>query len=120
MGIAELLCWQWEGYSRYHQSRINLVLHIFFVPVFLLGNLAVFAALIERSWPLALFGLTATVVSIALQGRGHRQEIVPPEPFTSPLNAVSRIFLEQWITFPRFVLSGGWSKAMRLSHEEQS
>jgi hypothetical protein len=38
---------------------------------------------------------------------------VPPEPFTGPLNAVARIFLEQWITFPLFVLSGSWWKAVR-------
>jgi len=25
----------------------------------------------------------------------------------------ARIFLEQWITFPRFVLSGGWYHAWR-------
>jgi len=37
------------------------------------------------------------------------------EPFTGPLNAMSRIFLEQWVTFPRFVLSGGWSHAMRAA-----
>lgn len=117
MRVAELLRWQWDGYSRYHRSRINLVLHIFFVPAFLLGNIAVVVALVDGSWLLGLFGLAATVASIALQGRGHRLEIAPPEPFTSPLNAVSRIFLEQWITFPRFVLSGGWAKAMRLSRD---
>jgi hypothetical protein len=52
-------------------------------------------------------------LSVALQGRGHRQEPVPPAPFTGPLNAVSRIFLEQWVTFPRFLFSGGWFRALR-------
>ena len=36
-------------------------------------------------------------------------------PFTSPANAVARIFCEQWITFPRFVLSGGWYRALRTA-----
>jgi uncharacterized protein len=31
----------------------------------------------------------------------------------SPIDAVTRIFLEQWITFPRFVLSGAWIRALR-------
>jgi hypothetical protein len=53
------------------------------------------------------------IVSVALQGRGHRQEPMPPEPFTSMGNAISRIFLEQWVTFPRFVLSGAWMRAWR-------
>ena len=53
------------------------------------------------------------VLSLALQGRGHRWEPVPPEPFTGPMNAVARLLCEQWITFPRFVLSGGWRDALR-------
>lgn len=113
MSVAALLRWQWEGYARYHQSRSNLVLHIFVVPVFLAGNIAMVGAILEGAWIMGLLGLTATVIAIALQGRGHRQERIPPEPFTSPFNAISRIFLEQWITFPRFVMSGGWAKAWR-------
>ncbi len=37
-----------------------------------------------------------------LEVRGHRQE-QQSEPFTGPINAISRIFLEQWIAFH------GWS-----------
>ena len=51
---------------------------------------------------------------MALQGRGHRGEAVPGAVF-EPRNALSRIFLEQWITFPRFVLTGGWWRALRAA-----
>ena len=111
--MAELLRWQWQRYSRNHQSRANLLLHIVLVPVFLLGNVALLIALGQRSWLAALVAAAAMAVSVALQGRGHRQEAVPPEPFTSPLNAVARIVCEQWVTFPRFVFSGGWLRALR-------
>ena len=113
MTVTQLLRWQWDGYSRYHQSRTNLMLHIFLVPVFLAGTIALVVAAFMGSWIIGLAGAAAMFLSIALQGRGHRQETVPPEPFTSPVNAIARIFLEQWITFPRFVLSGGWLKAIR-------
>ena len=113
MNVSELLRWQWEGYPRYHGSRFNLLLHIVVVPLFLLGNVVLVVALAEGSWLVALAGASAMLISVALQGRGHRVEAVPPEPFTNPLNAISRIFLEQWITFPRFVLSGNWVKALR-------
>jgi hypothetical protein len=63
----------------------------------------------------ALGGLAAMIVSVILQGRGHKIEVNPPEPFTGPKNAVSRIFLEQWVTFPRFVLSGGWRRALNAT-----
>ena len=115
MSIRQLLRWQWEGYPRYHQSRANLLLHILMVPLFLMANIALVVALVERSWWSALAALLVIFLSVALQGRGHRQEPVPPEPFTSPLNAVSRILLEQWVTFPRFVLSGGWSRALHAA-----
>jgi hypothetical protein len=85
------------------------------VPVFVLGNVALLVALAQRSWLAVLVALVAMVVSVALQGRGHRQEVTPPEPFTSPVNAVARIFCEQWVTFPRFVLSGGWYRALRTA-----
>jgi len=113
LGVAELLRWQWEGYPRYHRTRFNLLLHIVVVPLFLAGNIALVVAAVQAAWLAAAGGAAAMVVSVGLQGRGHRQEPTPPEPFTGPVNAVSRIFLEQWVTFPRFVLSGGWRRTLR-------
>ena len=112
MTPAELLAWQWSGYPRYHQSRTNLLLHIVAVPTVLFGNVALVAGLVRWSPMLVVAGLVATVLGVAVQGRGHRLETVPAEPFTGPANAVSRLFLEQWVTFPRFVLSGGWARAL--------
>lgn len=113
MNAHELLRRQWDGYPRYHRSRHNLWLHIVAVPLFLAGNVALVAGLVMASWAAAIGGLAAMVVSVAMQGRGHKAEANPPEPFTGPANALSRIFLEQWVTFPRFVLSGGWARALR-------
>lgn len=113
MNTSSLLRAQWEGYARHHQSRPNLLLHIVFVPLFLVGNVAFLVALIERRWLLALVAAALTGLALAAQGRGHREELVPPEPFTSPFNALSRILLEQWVTFPRFLLSGAWMRALR-------
>lgn len=113
MNPSQLLRWQWEGYSHYHQSKANLLLHIVVVPLFLVGNVALVAAIFQRSWLEAAAGIIAMVISVALQGRGHGVEPNPPVPFSSPANAISRIFLEQWVTFPWFVLSGGWVRALR-------
>ena len=115
MSVGQLLRWQWEGYPRYHRSRINLLLHIALVPLFLIGNVALVVALVKQSLTLGIVGIIGMFVSVSLQGRGHRIEPIPPEPFTGPLNALSRIFFEQWVTFPRFVLSGGWLRALRTA-----
>ena len=112
MTMKQLLAWQWEGYARYHQSRANLLLHIVLVPLFLSGNVLSLVGMVRLDWKKALVGVVCTVASIALQGRGHKGEGVPPVPFTSRGNAIARIFLEQWITFPRFVFSGGWRRAL--------
>ena len=117
MGISELLRWQWDGYARYHQSRANLFIHIVAVPLFLIGTIALVAALLQLSFLLLAVALACIVLAVALQGRGHRLEAVPPEPFTGPLNFVSRLFFEQWVTFQRFVISGGWGAAMRRLRE---
>jgi hypothetical protein len=106
-----------EAYARYHQTRSNLLLHIVFVPFFLASNIVCLIALAERRWLTALTAAFLMGLSLAIQGRGHGKEPVPPEPFTGPLNAVSRLMLEQWVTFPRlfprFVLSGAWRRAVR-------
>jgi len=115
MKTSDLLRWQWEGYARYHRSRINLILHLVLVPFFLLSNLALVRALLARSFFFVLLALGGMLLSMALQGRLHRSEPVPPEPFAGPGDAFARIFAEQWITFPRFVLSGGWLRALRES-----
>jgi len=110
MSPAELLQWQWEGYARYHQHRTNLLLHICAVPLFMAGSVLAVLALVRLSAILLLVAIAGIALSIVVQGRGHALETVPPEPFTGPVNFVARLLLEQWVTFPRFVLSGGWSQ----------
>lgn len=117
MSIRRLLQWQWEGYSKYHQSRANLLIHIFAVPLFLVGTIGLVAAIARPSLLLLVGAIGCVAVAVALQGRGHRLEAVPPEPFSGPLNFLSRLFFEQWVTFPRFVLSGGWNAALRKARE---
>jgi hypothetical protein len=113
MSPVELLQWQWSGYQRVHTTRGNLLLHIVAVPLFLSGNLLLIAGAISALMPYSGIGAAAMLVAMAAQGRGHKLEPLPPEPFTGIGNALSRIFLEQWVTFPRFVLSGAWVKAFR-------
>jgi hypothetical protein len=106
-----LLAWQWGLYPEGHQDRRNLLLHIFSVPIFMLGCLALVGALVQP-W-LAVGGAVAMLTALVLEGRGHRLETVRPLPFESAFDFVSRFFVEQWITFPRYVASGGFALAWR-------
>lgn len=110
MSPAQLLRWQWNGYRQTHCSRANLVIHIVTVPVFLLGTMAVAYAIVTLAGWWGMGGVLAMAAAMALQGVGHRLEQNAPAPFTGFGNAVSRILLEQWVTFPRYLLSGSWRR----------
>ncbi|MDN5863724.1 MAG: terminase [Gammaproteobacteria bacterium] len=113
MNLREVLQTQLNGYSEYHQSKANLILHVLLVPLFLAGNIALVVALLGQAWIIAAAGAFTMLLSLALQGRGHKSEPNPTDPFTGPGNALTRLFFEQWLTFPRFVVTGGWFRALR-------
>lgn len=117
----DLLGWQWSHYPAGHTTRATLLVHLFAVPLFWFGALALPLAPLAGTWSAAATsagtGLVAMLVALALQGRAHRREPRAPEPFLGPLDVVSRLLVEQWITFPRFVLSGGFSRAWRAAGE---
>jgi hypothetical protein len=108
-----LLAWQWSNYPAGHRNGLNLALHALTVPLFLVGTLAVLAAAPLATWELAPAGLLGMLVALAAQRRGHRSEALPPKPFRGPFDLLARFFVEQWITFPRYVVSGGFGKAWR-------
>jgi hypothetical protein len=116
----DLLAWQWSHYEAGHTTRTALVVHLLTVPLFQLGTLSVLASPFTGGWPAlasaSVGGLLAMIVALAAQGRVHRAEPKAPEPFLGPLDVVSRLFVEQWITFPRFVLSGGFGAAWARLH----
>ena len=103
-----LLRWQWSLYSGAHRDRRNLLIHAITAPFFLIGTCLLFTG-----WRGALIGLGLMAAAIAAQGRGHKLEKTAPSPFLGPLDVVRRFFAEQWITFPRYVLSGGFAAAWR-------
>lgn len=114
-----LLQWQWNGYSEFHRSRRNLLIHIIVVPLFLIANIHLIVQLIQHNYVFAAASGLVMIVSLAMQGRGHKMESTPSIPFSSPRNAIARLLLEQWINFPRFALSGGWWRAWKSSEATQ-
>ena len=102
-----LLAWQWSDYTAKHRDRGNLLLHGFAVPLFLASTVALVAAVVTRNGGTAVFAVAGMGVSVLLQGRGHRREREAPTRFDGAGDFVTRFFVEQWVTFPRFVLSGG-------------
>jgi hypothetical protein len=109
-----LLAWQFRNYPSGHRDRRNLALHAATAPLFVAGTCAVVLAPFASPWLLA-FAAPAIVVPLIAQGRGHRLESSAPLPFLGPADFAMRLFVEQWITFPRYVLSGGFANAWRAA-----
>jgi len=108
-----LLAWQWSDYPAKHRDRVNLLLHLVAVPLFLAGTLLLVGAALRASGPGIALALGCLAVAVVVEGRGHARERESPTPFASPLDFASRFVVEQWITFPRFVLTGAWSRSFR-------
>ncbi len=112
-----LLARQWRQYTSAHRDRTNLAVHAATAPVFLAGTCALLASpwAAPGAWKLAVAGagLLAMMIAMVAQGRTHQREESAPAPFRGPLDVAARIFAEQWITFPRYVLSGAFARAWR-------
>jgi hypothetical protein len=109
------LAWQWSNYPPTHRNRRNLIIHLVTEPLFVLGTCAIPLALVLGTWWLAALGLGGMLAVVALQGRTHKLEKTPPAEFRGPLDVLARLFVEQWVTFPRYVLSGEFARAWRNS-----
>ena len=117
MNIRDLTKWQWDGYVKYHSSRLNLLIHIVAVPFFILGAVSFLLALVNFDLINTFISILIMVTSMGAQGFGHAKENVPAVPFNGPGDTISRIFIEQLFNFPKFVISGGWYKALRNSSQ---
>lgn len=109
----DLLSWQLTGYAAAHRARANLILHVFSVPLCWIGTALIVAGVVLSNERPVAIGIAFWLIARLLQGRGHRGERTPPQPFLGPLDFVSRFVVEQLVTFPRFVLGGGFARAWR-------
>lgn len=100
-----LFAWQINNYPLSHADRRNLLIHALTQPLFVAGLFLT----VLGFWP----GLAGMALAVAAQGRGHKLEAEAPAPFRSPLDGIVRLVVEQLVTFPRFVFSGGFARAWR-------
>ncbi len=107
-----LLQWQWELYPDGHTRRLTLAVHTITSPLFVSGTIMLLLWPIA-GWHFGVAGLAFIASTVMLQGWTHKQENAKPVPFLGPFDFVSRFFVEQWVTYPRFVMSGKMFDAWR-------
>jgi hypothetical protein len=118
MGVTRddgLLAWQGSIYPAGHRDRGNLLVHALTGPLLPMGCCALVAAPFVGSGWLAVAGAVGVALPVILQARSHCREAQAPAPFRGPLDVAARLFVEQWVTFPRYVLSGRFAQAWRSS-----
>ena len=104
--------WQWSRYAGTHRNRRNLALHAATAPLFIAGTCALVASPL-LGVAAGVAGLAAIGGTIAAQLRTHKLEEATPAPFLGPADIAARFLAEQFVTFPRYVLSGGFADAWR-------
>jgi len=105
-----VLAWQWRGYSRTHRDRVNLVIHMLTVPAFIAGSLAALTQGTHANWYGAGIAVIVVLAAFALQAASNKRERVAAEPYAGSVDFITRVFAEQYVTFPRFVLMGQWAR----------
>lgn len=113
----DLVSWQWQGYPTFHQRPLTLWLHVLAVPTFVVATLSAVASAATLHFVGAGIAVGVMALAFVAQAFAHGREPNPAIPFEGVSDLVTRIFLEQFFTFPRFVLSGGWARALRAHSE---
>ena len=95
-----------NGYGKFHQDRVNLVIHLLMVPVFVVCALSALRNLFEGNWLWVIVLAVGPFVSLAVQAHGHKKEINPPVPFKAGGDFLTRILVEQFYNVPQ--ISAQW------------
>ena len=114
MTFPELLEKQWSDYSERHKSKVNLLIHIVTVPLVWIATIQVVGALLlmlmpgVAGIPILFWALVLIAIALFAQRHGNSMEAVKPAPFTNAKDFAIAAAAEQFVTFPRFVLTGEW------------
>ncbi len=119
MSLRELVAWAWRETPPVHKNATNLLIHLFAVPLFVIGNVLVVAGIALNSWLIPV-ALLCIVVSLAMQKFGHSMERMPVPPFTGPRDFLRRLYAEQFCNYWRFVFSGQWYASFKARHENRN
>lgn len=114
MTFLDLVEKQWSDYADRHRNRNDLLIHLIAVPVLWVGAFQVLGGLflvllgVPGAFGMLVWAAVLIGGSLFAQARGHAMEAVEPEKFRDAGDFARRLLSEQFINFPRFVLSGRW------------
>jgi hypothetical protein len=107
-----LVQWQRDVYPEVHSRRSTLLVHVVTVPIFVAATLGFLVSLVTLHFFSALLSLTVMGAAFGAEAVMHKRE-PKSHAIDGAVDLLSRVFVEHFVTFWRFVLDGGWAKAYR-------
>jgi hypothetical protein len=95
-----------KSYIQTHSNKVNLLIHGVAVPLFIMANVSLVVSVVKLKPIPALASVGLMSLSLGLQRKGHGLEQESPKAFKNVWDFSSRLYKEQFYTFPKFVLSG--------------
>lgn len=121
MNLQHLIESQWSDYSTRHRKRNHLLIQIVAVPLFWLASIQVLGALllmlmgVPHGFRMLLWAAVLIGLSLGAQAVGRSLEYGAAQPAVSPIEFARRTLVEQFVTFPRFLLTGGWLRNLKAA-----
>jgi hypothetical protein len=119
MKFLDLVEKQWDDYSDRHRNRNGLLIKLVAVALFwfvgfqLIGGLLLMLLGVPGAFGMLFWALVLGGISLGAQQAARSMERGPQERAKDPAELVQRILADQFINFPRFVLSGRWLKNLQ-------
>ena len=114
MAFPALLAWAWRETPPVHKNAASLVIHLFAVPLFVVGHILLIAGAVVDI-RLVIAAVLCIVVSLALQNFAHSLEAIKPPSFLGTRDFLRRLYAEQFCNFWRFLFSGQWYASFKAS-----
>lgn len=114
MAFPALLAWAWSETPPVHTNAANLLIHLFAVPLFVVGHILLIAGAVFEL-RILIAAVLCIVVSLVLQTVAHSLEPIKPPPFLGARDFLRRLYAEQFCNFWRFLFSGQWYASFKAS-----
>jgi len=102
----EIIQRSWRETPQIHRNRLNLLIHLICVPLFICAHVLVVLSVITGSLSGLFMGLVSIASSVVSQQFGHSLEQESTPPASNTYDIFVGFYAEQLLNFWRFLFSG--------------
>jgi len=119
MSFPELVDKQWSDYAERHRNKTHLMIKVVAVPLVWFAVILAVGALLLMLMPhvsglgTLVWALLMAGLSLFVQSHGAGMESAKSPPFALTKDYAQWVAADQFVNFPRFVLTGEWLKALK-------